>query len=51
MAQFTVPFVDLQAQYAAVAEEVEQAVLDILRSGDYIAGSQTRQFEEEFARF
>lgn len=51
MSTVTVPFVDLRAQYAEVSEEVESSVLEILRSGDYIAGAQTHQFEAEFASY
>lgn len=51
MSANSVPFVDLKAQYSEVRQEVEACVLDILRSGDYVAGAQTQAFEREFARF
>jgi dTDP-4-amino-4,6-dideoxygalactose transaminase len=51
MTETQIPFVDLQAQYAQVGDEIEASVLDILRSGDYIAGRQTLEFEAEFAKF
>lgn len=51
MAQQNVPFVDLKAQYDLVADEIEPAIREVLRSGDYIAGGHTLEFEVEFARF
>jgi hypothetical protein len=46
-----VPFVDLPAQYAAVEQEVEEAVRAVHRRGDYILGQDVRLFEEEFAAY
>jgi dTDP-4-amino-4,6-dideoxygalactose transaminase len=46
-----VPFVDLGAQYAAVEQEVEEAVRAVHRRGDYILGEDVRLFEEEFAAY
>jgi dTDP-4-amino-4,6-dideoxygalactose transaminase len=45
------PFVDLAAQRAALAPELEDACLEALRRGDYILGSDVAAFEEEFASF
>ena len=33
-----IPMIDLKAQYAAIQDEVEAAVLDVLRSGWYVMG-------------
>jgi dTDP-4-amino-4,6-dideoxygalactose transaminase len=46
-----IPFLDLQAQYHAIGPELEAAVLDVLRSGEYILGSRVATFEENFARY
>src|SRR5262245_24014890 len=46
-----VPFVDLQAQYAAIAEEINEASAAVLRRTDYILGRDVDLFEEEFATF
>lgn len=46
-----VPFLDLGREYAEIAEEVEPAVLDVLRSTAYVLGPAARRFEEEAADY
>jgi dTDP-4-amino-4,6-dideoxygalactose transaminase len=46
-----VPILDLAAQYAAIASEVEPAVARVLASGHYVGGEECRCFEEEFAAY
>jgi dTDP-4-amino-4,6-dideoxygalactose transaminase len=46
-----VPFVDLAAQYARIAEEVNEASANVLRRTDFILGQEVTLFEEEFAAF
>jgi len=46
-----VPFIDLAAQQAEIAAEVEPAVLDILRRAAFVGGPTVTAFEEEFAAF
>jgi dTDP-4-amino-4,6-dideoxygalactose transaminase len=46
-----VPFVDLAAQYASLAPELEEASRRALASTDYILGRELGLFEEEFAGF
>ena len=46
-----VPFLDLKAQYAAVKDEVEPAVLAVLASAGYILGPEVAAFEREFASY
>jgi len=46
-----VPFVDLAAQYAGIAQEIDAAVSKVIRETDFILGREVRLFEEEFARF
>lgn len=46
-----VQFVDLSAQYLAIEEEVNEAVLRVLRGTAYILGQEVDLFEEEFAAF
>lgn len=45
------PLVDLKAQHAAIATEVEAAVNRVMSNADYILGSDVAAFEEEFARY
>lgn len=46
-----VPFLDLQASYREIQEEIEAAALGSLRSGRYIGGPEVELFEQEFAEF
>ena len=47
----SVPFLDLQASYLEIQDEIEAAVLGSLRSGRYIGGPDVEAFEREFAAF
>jgi dTDP-4-amino-4,6-dideoxygalactose transaminase len=42
-----VPLLDLQQQYAQVGQELEAAVLEVLRSGHYILGKFGQKLEEQ----
>jgi dTDP-4-amino-4,6-dideoxygalactose transaminase len=44
-----VPSFDLAAEYAAIRDEVEPAVLALLASGRYVGGPEVERFEAEFA--
>ncbi|KQN74640.1 DegT/DnrJ/EryC1/StrS family aminotransferase [Devosia sp. Leaf64] len=46
-----IPMSDLQAQYKSIRREVEQAVIEVLASGQYVLGREVEAFEEEFAAF
>jgi dTDP-4-amino-4,6-dideoxygalactose transaminase len=46
-----IPFLDLKAQYAEIAPELEAAVLAALRSGNYVLGEPVQQFESAFAAY
>lgn len=46
-----VRFIDLQAQYARIADTVEQRVLKVLRSGQYILGPEVTELESRLAQF
>ncbi len=49
--QSKVALLDLKAQYAQIQDEVEAAVLEVLRSGWYVLGPNVKAFEEEAAKF
>jgi dTDP-4-amino-4,6-dideoxygalactose transaminase len=49
--QRRVPFVDLAAQYASIADEVRAAIDGVLEQTDFILGRDVRAFEEEFAAY
>ena len=44
-----IPMLDLAAEYAEVAADVEAAVLRVLRSGQYVLGPETAALESEMA--
>ena len=46
-----IPFIDLKAQYSRIAEQVERAVLEVMRSGTFILGPVVQQLEERLAKF
>ena len=46
-----IPFLDIRAQYKTIGSELESAVLDVLRSGEYVLGSRVAAFEKEFAAY
>ncbi len=46
-----IPLVDIAAQHASVADDVEARVLAVLRSGQYIGGAEVEELEQEFAAY
>jgi dTDP-4-amino-4,6-dideoxygalactose transaminase len=46
-----IDFAGLKQQYNEIAEEIEEAVNRVLRSGWYILGEELASFEEEFSRY
>jgi dTDP-4-amino-4,6-dideoxygalactose transaminase len=46
-----VPFVDLQAQYRTIAQEINAAIQGVLERSDYILGEEVRLFEEDFSKY
>jgi dTDP-4-amino-4,6-dideoxygalactose transaminase len=46
-----VPFVDLGAQYRAIASEINDAISKVIQEADFILGHEVQLFEEEFASF
>jgi dTDP-4-amino-4,6-dideoxygalactose transaminase len=51
MASNYIPLVDLRAQYQSIQKEVDQAVLSVLSSGQYILGPEVAAFESELAAY
>ena len=45
-----IPFVDLKAQYHALKQEIDAAVIASLESGQFVLGPAVKAFEDEFAR-
>ncbi len=45
-----VPFVDFTSQHTPIQKDLEEAVLGVMRRGDYIMGVAVKEFETEFAQ-
>ena len=45
-----VPFVDFTSQHEPIQDALEEAVLGVMRRGDYIMGVAVKEFESEFAQ-
>ena len=46
-----IPFLVLSRQYQCIADEVEDAVVGVLRSGAYVEGPEVKALEQELADF
>lgn len=46
-----IPLVDLQAQYATIQDEINEAIQRVISSSAFIKGPYVKKFEEEFAAF
>lgn len=45
-----VPFLNVKESYEKISEQVDKAVLSVLRSGNYISGPEVQNFEDKFAK-
>jgi dTDP-4-amino-4,6-dideoxygalactose transaminase len=45
-----VPFIDLEAQYQSMKDELDKAINDALKTFNFIRGEQVHRFEENFGR-
>ncbi|MCM8801504.1 MAG: DegT/DnrJ/EryC1/StrS family aminotransferase [Candidatus Omnitrophica bacterium] len=46
-----ISFIDLNAQYKELKKDIDLAIKEVIKRGDFILGKDLRLFEEEFARF
>ena len=46
-----IPLVDLKAQYASIADEIDPAVRRVFENGDFVLGEDVTAFEHEFAAY
>jgi dTDP-4-amino-4,6-dideoxygalactose transaminase len=46
-----IPFVDLQAQYRAIKDEIDEAIGRVLSNASFILGREVAAFEESFAAY
>jgi dTDP-4-amino-4,6-dideoxygalactose transaminase len=51
LSKLTVPFVDLRAQHAALADDISQALMAVVHRADFIKGAAVTNFEKAFAEF
>jgi len=50
-ATMRIPFLDLRAQYATIAEEIDAAIAGVVHRADFILGEDVSAFESEFAEY
>ena len=46
-----IPLVDLQAQYAAIRQEIDEVIAGVIATGVFVGGEEVHAFNEEFGRF
>ena len=46
-----IPFVDLRAQYLAIKDEIDEAVLNVLDSTQFVLGKDVAAFEQLFGKY
>jgi dTDP-4-amino-4,6-dideoxygalactose transaminase len=46
-----IPFLDLQAQYNTIRQEIGAAIAEVLESGQFVLGEEVTAFEREFAAY
>jgi dTDP-4-amino-4,6-dideoxygalactose transaminase len=46
-----IPFVDLRAQYLAIKDEIDEAILNLLDSTQFVLGKEVAAFEELFGKY
>jgi len=49
--QFQIEFTNLKLQYQSIKEEINTAILKVLRSGEFILGRELEKFEKELADY
>jgi dTDP-4-amino-4,6-dideoxygalactose transaminase len=47
----SIPFIDLQAQRKRLGPQLEEAIIEVVRSGQWILGPTVKQFEDQLAAF
>ena len=45
-----IPFIDLQAQYLSLKEEIDSAIEDVISKSNFVRGPHVDSFEENFAK-
>lgn len=46
-----IPLMDIKRQYESIENELNEAVMNVLKSGKYIMGENVKAFENEFAKY
>ena len=46
-----IPFLDLKAQYASIADEIDAAIAGVVQRADFILGDEVTAFESQFAEY
>lgn len=46
-----IPLVDLKAQYSSIKDEIDAAIQEVIKQGQFILGPEVKAFEEEMASY
>lgn len=46
----TIPFVDLNFQHQSIAQDIDQAIANVVKRGDFVLGEAVKSFEQSFAQ-
>ncbi len=46
-----IPIIDSKRQYETIGKEAEEKVIEVMRSGQYILGTNNKMFEEEISKY
>lgn len=46
----TIPFVDLNFQHQSIAQDIDQAIANVVKRGDFVLGEAVESFEQSFAQ-
>ena len=44
------PFIDLQAQYLSLKDEIDSAIADVIAKSNFVRGPHVDSFEQNFAK-
>jgi len=48
---FTIPLIDLKAQYLSIKNDIDRAIRDVLESSNYVMGPRVKELEEKIALY
>jgi len=49
--EMKIPYLDLQAQYQSIKDEIDTAIANVLDHSSYVLGPAVKEFEEDYAKY